>query len=213
MEKVRASGLKKYYGEGANLVKALDGVDISVEEGEFVAILGSSGSGKTTLLNMLGGLDLPTDGNVWVDGTALGNMDKNERTVFRREKIGFIFQAYNLLPMLTAYENIVLPLRLDGQDIKKEFLDRIIETLGLGEKRNNFPHEMSGGQQQRVAIARAMAIKPSVILADEPTGNLDPAPSREHFRQTIIMITHNEQLAAEADRILRIEDGKICRAE
>ena len=149
MEKVRASGLKKYYGEGANLVKALDGVDISVEEGEFVAILGSSGSGKTTLLNMLGGLDLPTDGNVWVDGTALGNMDKNERTVFRREKIGFIFQAYNLLPMLTAYENIVLPLRLDGQDIKKEFLDRIIETLGLGEKRNNFPHEMSGGQQQR----------------------------------------------------------------
>lgn len=223
MEKVRASGLKKYYGEGANLVKALDGVDISVEEGEFVAILGSSGSGKTTLLNMLGGLDLPTDGNVWVDGTALGNMDKNERTVFRREKIGFIFQAYNLLPMLTAYENIVLPLRLDGQDIKKEFLDRIIETLGLGEKRNNFPHEMSGGQQQRVAIARAMAIKPSVILADEPTRNLDSATSREvirllkqtreQFRQTIIMITHNEQLAAEADRILRIEDGKICKTE
>lgn len=223
MEKVRTSGLKKYYGDDANLVKALDGVDISVEEGEFVAILGSSGSGKTTLLNMLGGLDLPTDGNVWVDGTVLGDMDKNERTVFRREKIGFIFQAYNLLPMLTAYENIVLPLRLDGQEIKKEFLDRIIETLGLGEKWNNFPHEMSGGQQQRVAIARALAIKPSVILADEPTGNLDSATSREvirllkqtreQFRQTIIMITHNEQLAAEADRILRIEDGKICKTE
>ena len=219
MEKVRASGLKKYYGEGANLVKALDGVDISVEEGEFVAILGSSGSGKTTLLNMLGGLDLPTDGNVWVDGTALGNMDKNERTVFRREKIGFIFQAYNLLPMLTAYENIVLPLRLDGQDIKKEFLDRIIETLGLGEKRNNFPHEMSGGQQQRVAIARALAAKPALLLADEPTGNLDSRTSAEvigllkmtgrEFHQTIVMITHNEAIAQLADRIIHLEDGRI----
>ena len=172
MEKVRASGLKKYYGEGANLVKALDGVDISVEEGEFVAILGSSGSGKTTLLNMLGGLDLPTDGNVWVDGTALGNMDKNERTVFRREKIGFIFQAYNLLPMLTAYENIVLPLRLDGQDIKKEFLDRIIETLGLGEKRNNFPHEMSGGQQH-CAGDGDQAVRYSGGRADRKSGFCD----------------------------------------
>ena len=217
MEKVRASGLKKYYGEGANLVKALDGVDISVEEGEFVAILGSSGSGKTTLLNMLGGLDLPTDGNVWVDGTALGNMDKNERTVFRREKIGFIFQAYNLLPMLTAYENIVLPLRLDGQDIKKEFLDRIIETLGLGEKRNNFPHEMSGGQQQRVAIGRALITRPKLILADEPTGNLDRKNSQDvmelltkasgQFQQTILMITHNPNLITSVDRVMQVSDG------
>lgn len=223
MEKVRTSGLKKYYGDGANQVKALDGIDISVQEGEFVAILGTSGSGKTTLLNMLGGLDLPTDGTVWVDGTDLGNMDKNERTVFRREQIGFIFQAYNLLPMLTAYENIVLPLKLDGQEIERNFTDKIVETLGLGEKRNNFPHEMSGGQQQRVAIARALAIKPSVILADEPTGNLDSVTSREvirllkqtrdEFHQTIIMITHNEQLAAEADRILKIEDGRICGTE
>lgn len=223
MEKVKTNGLKKYYGDDVNLVKALDGIDISVGEGEFVAVLGSSGSGKTTLLNMLGGLDWPTAGNVWVDGTDLTTLDKNARTVFRRRKIGFIFQAYNLLPTLTAFENIVLPLQLDGQEIDRKFINRIIEALGLGDKKKSFPHEMSGGQQQRVAIARALAIKPSIILADEPTGNLDSAMSREviallkqtgaQFSQTIIMITHNEQLAAEADRILKIEDGKICRTE
>lgn len=223
MEIVKTSALKKYYGEEPNVVKALDGIDISVEEDEFVAVLGTSGSGKTTLLNMLGGLDWPTEGKVWIDGTNLANLNKNERTIFRRQKIGFIFQSYNLLPTLTAYENIILPLQLDGREPDAVFIDKIMEVLKLEEKKKSFPHEMSGGQQQRVAIARALAIKPSIILADEPTGNLDSVTSREvmkvlkqtakQFHQTVIMITHNEHLAAEADRIFRIEDGKINESD
>ncbi|MDE6926813.1 MAG: ABC transporter ATP-binding protein, partial [Acetatifactor sp.] len=179
MEIVRVSGLKKCYGKEPYEVTALNGVDFSVEKGDFVAVLGMSGSGKTTLLNMLGGLDWPTEGKVWINGVELGNLKRDERTVFRRKNIGFIFQAYNLLPMLTAYENIVLPLKLDGRDLDSPFIEDIIRLLGLTEKKRSFPYEMSGGQQQRVAIARALAIKPSVILADEPTGNLDSKTSQE----------------------------------
>ena len=211
--------LRKFYGSGDTQVKALDGVDLSVENGEFVAIVGTSGSGKSTLLHMLGGLDRPTGGTVTVDGKELSAMRDEELTIFRRRKIGFVFQNYNLVPVLNVYENIVLPIQLDGKAPDRDYVDRIIETLGLGNKLQNLPNNLSGGQQQRVAIARALAAKPAIILADEPTGNLDSATSldvmgllkvtAQKFSQTIVMITHNEELAQMADRIIRIEDGRI----
>ena len=211
--------LKKYYGAGDTLVKALDGVDLQVENGEFVAIVGTSGSGKSTLLHILGGLDRPTGGTVTVDGKELSAMRDEELTIFRRRKIGFVFQNYNLVPVLNVYENIVLPIQLDGNAPDKAYVERIIETLGLEAKLQNLPNNLSGGQQQRVAIARALAAKPAIILADDPTCNLDCATSldvmgllkvtAQKFSQTIVMITHNEELAQMADRIIRIEDGRI----
>jgi len=211
--------LKKYYGSEPNLVKALDGVGLNVEQGEFVAIVGTSGSGKSTLLHMLGGLDNPTSGSVDVDGKELSKMSDEQLTIFRRRNIGFIFQNYNLVPTLNIYENIVLPIRLDGEKPDNEFIDKIVRALGLTEKINGMPNNLSGGQQQRVAIARALATKPAIILADEPTGNLDSKTSQEvlgllkmtsqQFHQTIVMITHNSEIAQLADRIIRIEDGRI----
>ena len=212
--------LKKYYGAGDTLVKALDGVELSVENGEFVAIIGTSGSGKSTMLHMLGGLDRPTSGTVTVDGRELSTLKDEELTIFRRRKIGFVFQNYNLVPVLNVYENIVLPIQLDGKAPDKGYVDQIIETLGLGSKLQNLPNNLSGGQQQRVAIARALAAKPAILLADEPTGNLDSKTSQDvmgllkvtsqRFAQTIVMITHNEEIAQMADRIVRIEDGRIA---
>uniref|UniRef100_UPI003FEDD269 ABC transporter ATP-binding protein n=1 Tax=Dysosmobacter welbionis TaxID=2093857 RepID=UPI003FEDD269 len=211
--------LRKVYGSGDTEVRALDGVDLTVEKGEFVAVVGTSGSGKATLLHMLGGLDRPTGGTVTVDGKELSAMRDEELTIFRRRKIGFVFQNYNLVPVLNVYENIVLPIQLDGNAPDKAYVERIIETLGLEAKLQNLPNNLSGGQQQRVAIARALAAKPAIILADEPTGNLDSATSldvmgllkvtAQKFSQTIVMITHNEELAQMADRIIRIEDGRI----
>ena len=211
--------LRKVYGSGDTEVRALDGVDLTVEKGEFVAVVGTSGSGKSTLLHMLGGLDRPTGGTVTVDGKELSAMRDDELTIFRRRKIGFVFQNYNLVPVLNVYENIVLPIQLDGNAPDKAYVERIIETLGLEAKLQNLPNNLSGGQQQRVAIARALAAKPAIILADEPTGNLDSATSldvmgllkvtAQKFSQTIVMITHNEELAQMADRIIRIEDGRI----
>ena len=211
--------LRKVYGSGDTEVRALDGVDLTVEKGEFVAVVGTSGSGKSTLLHMLGGLDRPTGGTVTVDGKELSAMREEELTIFRRRKIGFVFQNYNLVPVLNVYENIVLPIQLDGNAPDKAYVERIIETLGLEAKLQNLPNNLSGGQQQRVAIARALAAKPAIILADEPTGNLDSATSldvmgllkvtAQKFSQTIVMITHNEELAQMADRIIRIEDGRI----
>ena len=212
-------GLRKVYGSGDTEVRALDGVDLTVEKGEFVAVVGTSGSGKSTLLHMLGGLDRPTSGTVTVDGRELSALKDEELTIFRRRKIGFVFQNYNLVPVLNVYENIVLPIQLDGKAPDRGYVDQIIETLGLGNKLQNLPNNLSGGQQQRVAIARALAAKPAIILADEPTGNLDSATSldvmgllkvtAQKFSQTIVMITHNEDLAQMADRIIRIEDGRI----
>ena len=211
--------LRKVYGSGDTEVRALDGVDLTVEKGEFVAVVGTSGSGKSTLLHMLGGLDRPTGGTVTVDGKELSAMRDEELTIFRRRKIGFVFQNYNLVPVLNVYENIVLPIQLDGNAPDKAYVERIIETLGLEAKLQNLPNNLSGGQQQRVAIARALAAKPAIILADEPTGNLYSATSldvmgllkvtAQKFSQTIVMITHNEELAQMADRIIRIEDGRI----
>ena len=211
--------LRKVYGSGDTEVRALDGVDLTVEKGEFVAVVGTSGSGKSTLLHMLGGLDRPTGGTVTVDGKVLSAMRDEELTIFRRRKIGFVFQNYNLVPVLNVYENIVLPIQLDGNAPDKAYVERIIETLGLEAKLQNLPNNLSGGQQQRVAIARALAAKPAIILADEPTGNLDSATSldvmgllkvtAQKFSQTIVMITHNEEIAQLADRIIRIEDGRI----
>ena len=211
--------LRKVYGSGDTEVRALDGVDLTVEKGEFVAVVGTSGSGKSTLLHMLGGLDRPTGGTVTVDGKELSAMRDEELTIFRRRKIGFVFQNYNLVPVLNVYENIVLPIQLDGNQPDRAYVDQIIETLGLEAKLQNLPNNLSGGQQQRVAIARALAAKPAIILADEPTGNLDSATSldvmgllkvtAQKFSQTIVMITHNEELAQMADRIIRIEDGRI----
>ena len=211
--------LKKYYGAGDTLAKALDGVDLSVENGEFVAIVGTSGSGKSTLLHMLGGLDRPTSGSVTVDGQEIFSLKDEALTIFRRRKIGFVFQAYNLVPVLSVYENIVLPIQLDGGRVDKDYVDQIIAALGLGHKLNNLPSQLSGGQQQRVAIARALATKPAILLADEPTGNLDSKTSQDvlslmkvtgqKFAQTMVMITHNEEIAQMADRIIRIEDGRI----
>lgn len=216
---LKAENLKKYYDESTVPVKALDDVDVEIEQGEFVAIVGTSGSGKSTLLNMLGGLDRPTSGTVTVDGKKIFDLNDEELTIFRRRKIGFVFQAFNLVPVLTIYENIVLPIQLDGNSVDEEFVNQVIESLGLKEKMNNLPNQLSGGQQQRVAIARALATKPSIILADEPTGNLDSKTSQDvlgllkmtsvKFKQTIVMITHNEEIAQMADRIIRIEDGRV----
>ena len=212
--------LKKYYGSGDTGVKALDGVNLSMEDGEFVAIVGTSGSGKSTLLHMIGGLDRPTSGTVTVSGKEIFSLKDDELTIFRRRKIGFIFQSYNLVPVLNVYANIVLPIELDGGKADKVHIDSIIETLGLSQKINSLPGQLSGGQQQRVAIARALATKPAIILADEPTGNLDSKTSldvlgllkitSDKFKQTIVMITHNEEIAQMADRIIRIEDGRIA---
>ena len=211
--------LKKYYGGGDTLVKALDGVDLSVEEGEFVAIVGTSGSGKSTLLHMLGGLDRPTSGTVTVEGKNIFSLKDEALTIFRRRKIGFVFQAYTLVPVLSVYDNIVLPIQLDGGRVDRGHIQGIIHALGLEEKLSSLPGQLSGGQQQRVALARALATKPAILLADEPTGNLDSATSQDvlslmktmsrTFRQTMVMITHNEEIAQLADRIVRIEDGRI----
>ena len=223
MEILKAENLKKYYDESTVPVKALDGVDIAIDQGEFVAIVGTSGSGKSTLLNMLGGLDRPTSGTVTVDGKKIFELTDEELTIFRRRKIGFVFQAFNLVPVLNVYENIVLPIQLDGNAVDEEFVTQVIDTLGLQEKTESLPNQLSGGQQQRVAIARALATKPSIILADEPTGNLDSKTSQDvlgllkltgvKFKQTIVMITHNEEIAQMADRIIRIEDGKVYERE
>ena len=211
--------LRKVYGSGDTEVRALDGVDLAVEKGEFAAVVGTSGSGKSTLLHMLGGLDRPTGGSVIVDGRELSTLKDEELTIFRRRKIGFVFQNYNLVPVLNVYENIVLPIQLDGGQPDKGYTNQIIETLGLGPKLQNLPNNLSGGQQQRVAIARALAAKPAIILADEPTGNLDSRTSQDvmsllkvtsqRFAQTIVMITHNEAIAQMAGRVIRIEDGRI----
>lgn len=221
MSILSAKRLKKYYGKEPNIVRALDSVDISVDAGEFVAVVGMSGSGKSTLLHMLGGLDKPTEGEVVVDGYELSKMSDEQLAVFRRRNVGFVFQNYNLVPILSVYENIVLPIELDGNKVDKTYIDEIIDTLGLSEKRNSLPNMLSGGQQQRVAIARALATKPSILLADEPTGNLDSKTSQDvlgvlkmtsaKFHQTMIMITHNEHIAQLADRIIHISDGKIIR--
>ena len=208
--------LRKFYGSGDTQVKALDGVDLSVENGEFVAIVGTSGSGKSTLLHMLGGLDRPTSGAVLVDGKDIFSLKDEELTIFRRRKIGFVFQSYNLVPVLSVYENIVLPIQLDGGKVDQSYVNQVIEALGLEQKLQNLPSQLSGGQQQRVAIARALATKPAIILADEPTGNLDSKTSQDvlslmKVAQTMVMITHNEEIAQMADRIVRIEDGRIVK--
>ena len=216
---VETKSLKKYYQMGENTVKALDGVDFRVKAREFVAIIGKSGSGKSTLLHMLGGLDEPTDGSVLIDGKILSGLKKEQLAILRRRKIGFIFQNYNLVPDLNVYENVVLPVELDGRKVDEEYVSEILELLGLSKKKDAFPGNLSGGQQQRVAIARAVAAKPVILLADEPTGNLDSATSHEvlgllkmaarQFSQTIILITHDRDIAQLADRIVHIEDGKI----
>ena len=223
MEMIKAAGLKKYYVTDNYEVHALDGVSLSVEEREFLAIIGTSGSGKTTLLQILGGLDEPTAGGVWIRGNSLKDMTEDERTIFRRRNIGFVFQQYNLIPVINVYENIVLPLRLDGAEIDEKLLEDIVRTLKIGEKLENLPEELSGGQQQRVAIARALMVKPAALLCDEPTGNLDSVTSMEvisllktcaaRFHQTVIVVTHQEAIAQMADRILRVEDGKLYNAE
>ena len=223
MEMIKASGLKKYYVTDNYEVHALDGVSLSVEEGEFLAIIGTSGSWKTTLLQILGGLDEPTAGGVWIRGNSLKDMTEDERTIFRRRNIGFVFQQYNLIKVINVYENIVLPLRLDGTEIDETLLEDIVRTLKIEEKLENLPEELSGGQQQRTAIARALMVKPAVLLCDEPTGNLDSVTSMEvisllktcaaRFHQTVIIVTHQEAVAQMADRILRVEDGKLYDAE
>ena len=219
MKILQAENLIKIYGSGENEVHALDGVNFSVEKGEFVAIVGTSGSGKSTLLHILGGLDRPTSGSVKVDNRNIFSLKDEELTIFRRRKFGFVFQNYNLVPVLNVYENIVLPIQLDGKEPDEDYIKSIIETLGIESKLDNLPNNLSGGQQQRVAIARALASKPAIILADEPTGNLDSKTSQDvlgllkvtsqKYAQTIVMITHNEEIAQLADRIIRIEDGKI----
>lgn len=213
--------LKKYYGSGENQVKALDGVNLTIEQGEFVAIVGTSGSGKSTLLHMLGGLDRPTSGKVVVDDKDISTLKDDALTIFRRRKIGFVFQSYNLVPVLNVYENIVFPIEMDGNVIDEKYVNEVIEALGLENKVNNMPSQLSGGQQQRVAIARALVTKPAILLADEPTGNLDSRTSQDvlsllkvlssRFEQTIVMITHNEEIAQMAGRIIRIEDGRIVK--
>lgn len=219
MSILKTTALKKYYGSGQSMVRALDSVDVEVHEGEFVAIVGTSGSGKSTLLHMLGGLDSATSGTVWVSGKDILKMQEDELAIFRRRNIGFVFQNYNLIPVLNVFENITLPIELDGGRIDSAFLDSILKMLGLEDKLNNLPNNLSGGQQQRVAIARALATKPAILLADEPTGNLDSKTSMDvigllkmtgkKFNQTIVMITHNEEIAQLADRIIRLEDGII----
>ncbi|AFA49657.1 ABC transporter ATP-binding protein [Acetobacterium woodii] len=216
---LQTRNLRKEYGNGDNLVKALDDVNLTIKQGEFVSIVGTSGSGKSTLLHMLGGLDRPSSGKVFVEGNDIFSFKEEPLTIFRRRKIGFVFQSYNLVPVLNVYENVVLPIELDGNTVDDEYIHEIIDILGLASKEENLPSQLSGGQQQRVAIARALAAKPAIILADEPTGNLDSRTSQdvlsllkmtgERFKQTIVMITHNEEIAQMADRIIRIEDGKV----
>ena len=222
MRILETKDLRKIYGSGDTEVRALDGVNICVENGEFVAIVGTSGSGKSTLLHMLGGLDRPTSGSVAVDGKNIFELKDEALTIFRRRKIGFVFQSYNLVPVLNVYENIVLPIQLDGRKVDEAFTQQIVKTLGLDGRLDALPNQLSGGQQQRVAIARALAAAPAIILADEPTGNLDSKTSQDvlsllkvtsqKFSQTIVMITHNEEIAQMADRIIRIEDGRIVKA-
>ena len=221
MSILQTTDLKKYYGTEPNITKALDGVTLSIDEGEFVAIVGTSGSGKSTLLNMMGGLDTPTSGSIKVKGKELSKFNDEKLTIFRRRQIGFIFQNYNLVPVLNVYENIVLPVELDGDKVDKKFMDEVVRMLALEDKLNNLPNNLSGGQQQRVAIARALISKPAIVLADEPTGNLDSRTSSDvlvllkvtsqKFHQTLVMITHNNEIAQLADRIIRIEDGKIVQ--
>ena len=220
MNILQTTDLKKYYGTAPNITKALDGVTLSVEEGEFAAVVGTSGSGKSTLLNMMGGLDIPTSGEVVIKGKNLSELKEEQRAIFRRRNIGFVFQNYNLVPVLNVYENIVLPVELDGNTADKAYMDEIIRMLSLGDKLQSMPNTLSGGQQQRAAIARALVSKPAILLADEPTGSLDSKTSAEVlgllkrsnavFKQTIVMITHNHEFAQLADRIIRIEDGRIC---
>lgn len=220
MDMINAVNLKKYYVTDTYEVHALDGVSLTAGKGEFLAVVGTSGSGKTTLLNMLGGLDVPDSGGVWIRGSSLKDMDREERTVFRRRNIGFVFQQYNLIPSLSVYENIVLPLRLDGQGVDESFFEEITGLLGLSDKLDRLPGTLSGGQQQRTAIARALLTKPAVLLADEPTGNLDSVTGMEvtgllkscasRFHQTMIVVTHQEAVAQMADRIIRMSDGRIC---
>ncbi len=222
MHILQTNNLTKYYGAEPLLVKALDGITLEIEKGSFTAIVGTSGSGKSTLLHMLGGLDIPTSGSVVVDGQELCGMERNELTIFRRRKIGFIFQNYNLLPNLTVYDNIALPVELDGRRVDRHYFDDIVNALGLEDKLQRMPNKLSGGQQQRVAIARALITKPAIILADEPTGNLDSHTSQEvvgllqatsrKFYQTVVMITHNDEIAQAADRSIRIEDGRIAES-
>ena len=217
---LKAIGLKKYYGKGETLVKALDGVDLEIERGKFTAVIGTSGSGKSTLLNMLGGLDTPGEGSIRVGETELARLNSEQATIFRRKQIGFIFQNYNLIPVLSVWENIIFPIALDGRKPDRDFIMEVVKLLGLEKKLDSLPNNLSGGQQQRVAIARALASKPSIILADEPTGNLDTKTSNDvigllkmtgkEFCQTIVMITHNPEIAQMADRIVRIEDGRIA---
>lgn len=221
MSILQTTDLKKYYGTEPNITKALDGVTLSIEEGEFVAIVGTSGSGKSTLLNMMGGLDTPTSGSIKVKGKELSKFNDEKLTIFRRRQIGFIFQNYNLVPVLNVYENIVLPVELDGDKVDKKFMGEVVRMLALEDKLNNLPNNLSGGQQQRVAIVRALISKPAIVLADEPTGNLDSRTSSDvlgllkvtsqKFHQTLVMITHNNEIAQLADRIIRIEDGKIVQ--
>ena len=216
---LKANGMKKYYGKGATLVKALEGVDLEIEKGRFTAIIGTSGSGKSTLLNMLGGLDTPTEGSIQVAGTELASLNSEQATIFRRKQIGFIFQNYNLVPVLSVWENIFFPISLDGRKPDQAFVTQVVGLLGLEKKLDSLPNTLSGGQQQRVAIARALTSKPAIILADEPTGNLDTRTSddvigllkatSQAFHQTIVMITHNPEIAAMADRVIRVEDGRI----
>ncbi len=223
MTVLRTINLKKYYGTGEREVRALDGISLEVERGEFLAVVGSSGSGKSTLLHMLGGLDRPTSGKVFVDEKDISSLREDALCIFRRRKIGFVFQSFNLVPVLNVYENIVLPVELDGNIVDEKYVERVVEALGLKEKLLSLPGQLSGGQQQRVAMARALAVKPAILLADEPTGNLDSRTSQdvlgllkvtgEKFGQTIVMITHNEEIAQMADRIVRIEDGKIRDGE
>ena len=222
MDILQTKALKKYYGTGDTQVRALDRVDLSVAQGEFVAIVGTSGSGKSTLLHLLGGLDRPTAGTVTVDGKDIFTLKDEALTIFRRRKIGFVFQAYNLVPVLSVWENIVLPIQLDGSPVDEQFVRQVVQTLGLENRLDSLPSQLSGGQQQRVAIARALATKPAILLADEPTGNLDSKTSQDvlglmkvtgqKFGQTMVMITHNEEIAQLADRIVRIEDGRIVRS-
>ena len=219
MEVLKAVNLTKIYGKGENQVRALDGVSLSVEQGQFAAVVGTSGSGKSTLLHMLGGLDRPDEGKVYVDGKDIFSLKEEALTIFRRRKIGFVFQSYNLVPVLSVYENVALPVELDGKKADRAFIEEILDTLGILQKARSFPGQLSGGQQQRAAIARALASRPSILLCDEPTGNLDSRTSQDvlgllklsgqKFGQTIVMITHNEEIAQMADRIIRIEDGRI----
>ena len=221
MSILQTTDLKKHYGTEPNVTKALDGVTLSIEQGEFAAIVGTSGSGKSTLLNMMGGLDVPTSGSVKVKDKELAGLKDEQLTIFRRRNIGFIFQNYNLVPVLNGYENIVLPVELDGDTVDQKFMDEVVRLLALENKLNSMPNNLSGGQQQRVAIARALVSKPAIVLADEPTGNLDSRTSADvmgllkvtssKFRQTLVMITHNNEIAQLADRIIRIEDGRISQ--